>query len=77
MKLISYKKVEDYGLEHCLTILQIKNRALIQTSFGWSDYSDLPFVQVTFGNRCLIDILVFIWRISFTLEICGPVWKRY
>lgn len=28
MKLISYKKVEDYGLEYCLTILQIKKNLL-------------------------------------------------
>ena len=77
MKLFDYKKKEDYGMEHVFTLLKGKKRSFIQLSFDWNEYPAGPYLQITFGNGRLIDILFWCWKVGFCLEILGNTWESW
>jgi len=77
MKLIDYYKKEDYGVEHIFTLLKAKRRSFIQVSFDWSDYPAGPYLQISFGNNRLIDILFWCWKFGFSAELFGFTWDSW
>ena len=77
MKLFDYYKKEDYGIEHIFTLLKSKRRSFIQVSFDWSEYPSGPYLQISFGNNRLIDILFWCWKIGFAFELFGITWNSW
>jgi hypothetical protein len=77
MKLFDYYKKEDYGIEHIFTLLKSKRRSFIQVSFDWSEYPSGPYLQISFGNNRLIDILFWCWKAGFCVELFGFTWNSW
>lgn len=77
MKLIHYHKIEDFGTEHIFTLLEGKRRSFIQLGLSWNDYCGTPYLQISFGNNRLIDILFWVWKFSFALEVFGITWHVF
>jgi hypothetical protein len=76
MKLFHYHKKEDLGTEHIFTLLKGKRRSFIQVSISWNDYPDFPYLQISFGNNRLIDILFWVWKFGFAFEVFSYNWSR-
>jgi hypothetical protein len=77
MKLIDYYKKEDFGVEHIFTLLKGKRRSFIQLGLSFNNYPDFPYLQISFGNNRLIDILFWVWKFGFALEIFSFTWKNW
>jgi hypothetical protein len=77
MKLLDYYSKEDFGVEHIFTIIKGKKRSFIQMSFDWSDFTQFPYLAISFGNNRLIDILFWCWRFGFSAEIFGITWNSW
>jgi hypothetical protein len=76
MKLLHYHKKEDFGTEHIFTILKGKRRSFIQLGLSWNDYPDFPYLQISFGNRSLIDVLFWVYKFSLAFEVFSYNWSR-
>ncbi len=46
-------------------------------SFDWSDFTQFPYLAISFGNNRLIDILFWCWRFGFSAEIFGITWNSW
>jgi hypothetical protein len=77
MKLIDYNKKEDFGVDHIFTLFKGKRRSFIQVSVSWNDYPDFPYLQISFGNNRLIDILFWCWKFGFAFELFGITWGSW
>ena len=77
MKLLDYYNKEDFGTEHIFTIIKGKRRSFIQVSVSWNDYPGWPYLQISFGNNRLIDILFWCWKFSFAFELFGFTWDNW
>lgn len=77
MKLLEYRQKEDFGTEHIFTLLKGKNRSFIQVEISWNDYGGGPYLQIAFGNNRLIDILFWVWRFGFALEVFSNNWDMW
>jgi hypothetical protein len=76
MQLLEYRQKEDYGTEHIFTLLKGKRRSFIQLGLSWNDYPDFPYLQISFGNRSLIDILFWVYKFSLAFEVFSYNWSR-
>lgn len=76
MKFFHYHKKEDFGTEHIFTLLKGKKRSFIQLEISWNDYPDFPYLQVSFGNSSLIDILFWVYKFSLAFEVFSYNWSR-
>jgi len=74
MKLISFKKREDYGPEWYVQVLHNKRWALLQASVSWNDYASFPFLQVRFGMGSLVNIMFYIYKLGFDIGVCERTW---
>jgi hypothetical protein len=77
MKLLDYYKKEDFGVEHIFTIIKGKRRSFLQLSLDWNEYPGAPYLQISFGNNRLIDILFWCWKLGFAFEILGTTWNSW
>lgn len=77
MKLFDYYKKEDFGTENIFTLLKGKNRSFLQLGLSWDEYPSMPYLQISFGNNRLIDILFWCWRFGFAFELFGITWGRW
>lgn len=77
MKLFDFYKKEHYGLNYVFTLLKGKQRSLFQFEFGFLESPDLPYLQISFGNNRLIDILFWCWRFSFAMKVLGITWTTW
>ena len=75
MKLISFKRREDYGTELYVQVLHNKRWALLQASVSWNDYASFPFLQVRFGMGSLVNIMFCIYKLGFDIGICEHTWN--
>ena len=79
MKLFDYYKKDDYGygVEHVFTLFKGKRRSFIQLGLSWNEIMDSPYLQLSFGNNRVVDILFWVWKIGFCLELLGCNWKSW
>lgn len=76
MKLLHYHKNEDFGTEHIFTVLKGKKRSFIQLEISWNDFKDFPYLQISFGNNSLIDVLFWVHKFGFALALFSYNWSR-
>ena len=77
MKLLEYRQKEDFGTDHIFTLLKGKDRSFIQVEISWNEYPGFPYLQIAFGNNRLIDILFWVWKFGFALEVFGYTWGSW
>ena len=75
MKLISFKKREDYGTELYVQIFHNKRWALIQASVSWNDFASWPYVQVRTGMGSLLSIMVCVYKLGLDAGFCEYTWN--
>jgi len=75
MKLIKFSHTYDFGHEYYLSLFSYKNWSLIQLSFDYSDFSGMPYLQITSGMGKFFGILVNVWRLGICLEVLAIGWK--
>jgi len=75
MRLISFKRREDYGTELYVQVLHNKRWALLQASVSWNDYASWPFAQVKSGMGTLLSIMVCVYKLGFDIGICEHTWN--
>jgi hypothetical protein len=75
MKLISFKRREDFGTELYTQILHTKCWALLQVSVSWNDFPSFPFVQVKSGMGSLLSIMVCVYKLGFDVDVFSRTWN--
>ena len=75
MKLISFKRREDFGTELYTQILHTKRWALLQASVSWNDFPTFPFLQVKSGMGTLLSIVVCAYKLGFDVDIFSRPWN--
>jgi hypothetical protein len=77
MKLIQFSVSEDFGKEYCLVLLKMKNYSLLQLEVSIGEYSDwfeLPYIQICSGYGRLFSFLFTVSRFGFTFDIFSRNW---
>jgi len=77
MKLFEYKIKEDCGIEHVFTLLKGNRRSFLQFAFYWIEHPDMPYLQISFGNNRVIDIIFWCWKLGFSFELFGITWGSW
>ena len=75
MKIISFKRREDYGTELYVQVLHNKHWALLQASVSWNDYPTFPFLQVKSGMGTLLSIVVSVYKLGFDVDVFSRTWN--
>jgi len=75
MKLISFKRREDYGTELYVQVFHNRHWALLQASISWNDYASFPFLQVRTGMGSLLSLMVCVYKLGFDIGICEHTWN--
>ena len=75
MKLISFKRREDFGTELYTQILYNKRWALLQASVSWNDFPTFPFLQVKSGMGTLLSIVVSVYKLGFDVGFMERTWN--
>ena len=75
MKLISFKKREDYGTELYVQVLHNKYWALLQASVSWNDFPSWPYIQVKSGMGTLLSLMVCIYKLGGDVGLCENTWN--
>jgi hypothetical protein len=75
VKLISFKRREDFGTELYTQILHTKRWALLQASVSWNDYASWPFIQVKSGTGTLLSIMFWVYKFGFDIGVCEHSWN--
>jgi hypothetical protein len=77
MKLVSFRKDNDWGKDYYLTILQIKRWCLIQSCFTFAVYGGrFPYFNITMGGGRLIAISFDVLKYGFCVEIISRSWFK-
>ena len=75
MKLISFKRREDFGTELYTQILHNRHWALLQASVSWNDFSSFPFLQVRTGMGSLLSVMVCVYKLGFDVDVFSRTWN--
>jgi hypothetical protein len=75
MKLISFKRKEDFGTELYVQVLHTKRWALLQASVSLNDFPSFPFLQVRFGMGSLVNIMFYIYKLGLDAGVCERTWN--
>jgi hypothetical protein len=75
VKLISFKRREDFGTELYTQILHTKRWALLQASVSWNDYTAWPYIQIKSGNGSLLSIMFWAYKFGFDIGVCEHSWN--
>ncbi len=75
MKLISFKRREDFGTELYTQILHNKRWALLQASVSYNDYASWPYIQIKSGTGTLLSIMFWVYRFGFDIGVCEHTWN--
>jgi hypothetical protein len=75
VKLISFKRREDFGTELYTQILHTKRWALLQASVSWNDFPSFPYIQIKSGMGTLLSIMVCVYKLGFDIGICEHTWN--
>ena len=75
MKLISFKRREDFGTELYTQVLHNKRWALLQASVSWNDFPSFPFLQVRTGMGSLLSVMVCVYKLGFDVDVFSRTWN--
>ena len=75
MKIISFKRREDYGIDLYVQILHTKRWALLQISISWNDYSSWPYLQIKSGSGSVFSLIFWIYRFGIDFGFLEHTWN--
>jgi len=75
MKLISFKRREDYGTELYVQVLHNRQWALLQASVSWNDYAAWPYIQIKSGTGSLLNLMFWAYKFGIDAGICEHTWN--
>ena len=75
MKLITFKRKEDFGVELYVQILNVKGWSLLQASISWNDFPSWPYIQIKSGSGSTLSILFWAYKFGFDIGILERTWK--
>lgn len=75
MKLISFKRREDYGTELYVQVLHNKRWALLQVSVSWNEFAGFPFIQIKSGSGTLLSIMFWAYKLGFDVDVFSRIWN--
>lgn len=75
MKLITFKHRYDFGHDWYVQILHNKRWALLQASVSWNDYPSWPYVQISFGNNSLLNVMSWAYKFGFDIGFIERTWN--
>jgi hypothetical protein len=76
MKLISFNRREDFGIEIYAQILHTKRWALLQVSFSFNDYPGWPYLQINSGSNGLLSVFFWVWKLGMDVDVLSRTWRR-
>jgi hypothetical protein len=74
-KLIQFNVRKDFGTDAYIQFLNIRKWSLLQVSFSWNDYAELPYLQINVGSNGFFGLLFWVHRIGFDVSILSRTWK--
>ena len=75
MKLITFKRREDFGVEFYVQVLNVNNWSLLQASVSWNDYPSCPYVQIKSGSGSTLSIIFWCYKFGFDIGILERTWR--
>lgn len=75
MKIISFKRREDYGTELYVQVLHTKRWALFQLSVSWNDYAAWPYIQIKSGTGSTLSIMFWAYKFGLDVGIIERTWN--
>ena len=75
MKLITFKRREDFGVEFYVQVLNVNNWSLLQASVSWNDYPSWPYVQIKSGSGSTLSIIFWCYKFGFDIGILERTWR--
>ena len=75
MKLINFKRREDFGHEWYVQILNINNWSLLQVSVSWNDYPSWPYIQIKSGSGSTLSLLFWAYKFGMDVDILSRTWR--
>ena len=75
MKLISFKRREDYGTDLYVQVLHTKRWALLQASVSYNDYPSWPYMQISSGNSSLLSAMFWVYKFGFDIGLIERTWN--
>lgn len=76
MKLLQFKKVEDFGTEWYVFFLKGRKTTVIQGSVGWCEAPSHLYVQITTGANSLFGFFFMCHKFSFNIDIFGRTYTH-
>jgi hypothetical protein len=83
MSIIKIFKKEDFGTDVYFQVINfgnrfprpLKNRSVLQFSFGWMDFPSGPYLQIIMGSNGLFGLIFMLYRFSFDVDILSRTWN--
>ena len=75
MKLISFKRREDYGTDLYVQVLHTKRWAFLQASVSYNDYPSWPYIQIKSGTGSVLSILFWAYKFGFDIGFIERTWN--
>jgi hypothetical protein len=75
MKLITFNRREDFGVDYYTQILNIKGWSLLQVSVSWNDYPGMPYLQITFGSNGFFSFLFWCYKFGLDIDLLSRTWR--
>jgi hypothetical protein len=75
MKLIETRgEKSSFGSEFIVSILKGRRYSAVQVSLYWSNSSDWPYLQISFGMGRIFDMIFSAGKFSGAVDLCGRNW---
>jgi hypothetical protein len=74
-KLIEFVRRWDYGHEFYVSFLKTSKFVVLQIAIDYSEYPGWPYLQITSGMGKLFGILLNVWKIGISFDLCGYPWR--
>jgi hypothetical protein len=74
-RLIEFVRRWDYGHEFYVSFLKTSKFVVLQIAIDYSEYPGWPYLQITSGMGKLFGILLNVWKIGISFDLCGYPWR--
>ncbi len=74
-KLIEFVRRWDYGHEFYVSFFKTSKFVVLQIAIDYSEYPGWPYLQITSGMGKLFGILLNVWKIGISFDLCGYPWR--
>jgi len=74
-RLIEFVRRWDYGHEFYVSFFKTSKFVVLQIAIDYSEYPGWPYLQITSGMGKLFGILLNVWKIGISFDLCGYPWR--